>query len=54
MPRIDPDQLELRAFTAADTDALWSLRNQCLSADDPLEVWRQRDSSPPLDNVSSG
>ena len=37
---------ELREFSAADADALLPLRNQFQAADDSLEVWRQRDSSP--------
>ena len=39
-------QLEFRDFSATDADALLPLRNHCQPADDPLEVWQQRDSSP--------
>ena len=38
-------ELEFRNFSATDADALLSLRNHFQPADDPLEVWRQRDSS---------
>lgn len=46
------DQLELREFGVADTDALWSLRNIFQATDDSLEVWRQRVSSPPAGAVA--
>ena len=38
--------LELRDFGADDADALLPLRNQFQPADDALELWQQRDSSP--------
>ncbi len=40
-----PGELEFRDFSAADTEALWSLHNQFLAADETLEVWQQRVSS---------
>ena len=42
-------QLEFRSFSAADTNALRPLRNHFIAADDPLEVWQQRDSSVLID-----
>ena len=45
-------KLEFRNFSAADTDALlWSLHNQFLKADEPLEDWLQRVSSPPVNQI---
>lgn len=51
LPAFDLNQLEFRNFSPAEADALWSLHTQFLEADEPLEDWRQRVSSPPAEQL---